>query len=263
MSVKSDFVTALRATPDAIAALLETPLPTVPEGLTVPTDEESANIMTGILSFYILQIFSTFQALTPIELALRIGQHSNPIEAICLAGLEYLEDSGANTAFDIIEPVDGKKYKQGDIRIIVKSRGKISTVDVTVDHNSIQDQVSLTPDNSGKMFYGYVRCDEIFDYTFTFSAAFNTSSDNNSPPKVDVKTATVTISITDEADGENASGTDLTAFDIAAQQVIANADGFIGEGGRSGGAGASGSWENSSLLEKSVNKLIEALNGLA
>jgi len=224
MSVKTDFAEALRTTPDGISAFLETEIPEFSE-IALPTTEAEAIIAQGILAYNVNLLLKAFEGLTIVELLLRIGQHNNVAEAMLFSGLEYLQDAGANTEFDIIEPVDGKSYAAGDIRIVVKSKGKISTVDVTVDHNSIQDTVNLAADNTGKMFYGFVRCDETFDYTFTFSASFNASNDNNAPPEVQVKTQTVTISIT--ADGENPSGTDLTAFNIAAQEVAAKSDGVI------------------------------------
>jgi hypothetical protein len=252
MGVKNDFLAALRNLPAGLLEFLDVAIPAVPSGLSIPTTEEEANIMQGILSFYILQFFTAFAGLTPVPLALRIGQHSNVAEALLLSNLEYMPESDANQEFEIVEPVEGKEYAPGDIRIIVKGKGNLSTVTVTVAVavESKEFTVELVPDNAGKMFYGYARCEEIFDYTFTFVAHFedNTSAPGTEPQIIE-KTQAITVTIT--ADGE--SVVDLNEFDMAAQKVLADADGIIGGDALS---------SVTALIESSVDKLIKIVSAL-
>jgi hypothetical protein len=111
------------------------------------------------------------------------------------------------------EPVDGKKYAQGDVRIIVAAKnGKLSTVIVTIDHESLQDTVTLNADATGTTFYGFARCEQIGSYTLTFAVTFNDEAQTQ-------KSATRTIEIAAAAeDTANPEGQDLTAFLAAIDQ---------------------------------------------
>ena len=220
MSIKSDFIEALRQTPDGIAEFLTTAIPAF-EPTTLPTTVDEAIITQGILAHNFNTFFSLFEGLIPIEVMLRIGQHSNVAEVIALSGLEYIGIEQAQE-FEIVEPTDAKSYAPGDIRIVVKGKGNISTVTVNVTSAQAEElgitpiDVVLTPDDSGKLFVGYARCEEIVEYVFTATAEFNDDEGTTD-------TASVTITIAEDGDSE----VDLTEFDLAAKKVEDESDGII------------------------------------
>ena len=285
MGLKAEFITALRNTPDGIAGFTTTVIPTLTE-IATPTTVDEAIIVQGVLAANLNLILKMFEGLTPVELLLRIGQHSNVAEALLLSGLEYLaETEGDNAAHDftVTEPVAGTTYAQGDVRIIVTAKnGTLAMVAVTVsDDYQTSVDIALTADEEGATFYGYARCEEIGAYAFDFTATFN-----------DEKTATdaVTVTIaTESADTTNPEGEDVTAFNVAlslfdeyyqkaiqaavnttpvaqsildnvsaAAKSVVNAGAAIGGGGTSGGGGASGSWDAGIMtdLTNAVKELI-------
>lgn len=241
MSVKSDFITSLRSTPTGIAGFTETAIPTLEE-IAKPTDTDTATIAQGVLAYNLNQIFKTFEGLTLVELLLRIGQHSNVAEAMLLSGLEYIPDTESPDTqkdFTIQEPVNDKTYAQGDMRIVVEAKnGKLSTIIVTVSDPFLASfEVELSADETGTIFYGIARCEEIGEYTFDFSATFNDAAKTT-------KTASLTITIAVESEETtNPEGEDLGAFNASLevlnkyyQDVIKNA--------------SSGAPVESSLLQK-------------
>lgn len=215
MDVKSDYLTSLRDLPEGLKVFLETPLPTPPV-VSQPTTEEEGNIVQGVLAYFILECFRPFGGFMPLKAILRVGSHSPVMEDILLTGLEYIGEQTQN--FEIVEPVNGKAYAPGDIRIVVKGKGNIVAVTVTVDVNNKQFEVALTPDNAGKIFVGYARCEEIFEYVFTAKAEFNDDAGTTG-------TATATITIGDT--GEEETQADLTEFEQAVKKINTEADGII------------------------------------
>jgi hypothetical protein len=116
MSVKRDFIEAVRLTPDGIQDFLETPIPAAPT-ISTPADVDAAIIASGVLSKFLLDLFAPFEGLTPIELLLRIGQHNNVLESAMLAGLEYIEGADPDSnVITILEPEDGLSYTPGEMR---------------------------------------------------------------------------------------------------------------------------------------------------
>lgn len=220
MSVKSDFIEALRQTPDGINGFLSTPIPTL-EATSNPTTTDDAIITQGILAHNLNLIFKTMEGLTPIELLLRIGQHSNVAEVIALSGLEYL-GSEQGQDFKILEPTDDGSYAPGDIRIVVKGKGNISTVTVNVTSSQAEElgitpiDVTLIPDETSALFIGYARCEQVSEYTFTATAEFNDKEGTTG-------TVAVTITISDDGDTK----VDLTEIDMAAKKVDSEVDGVM------------------------------------
>ena len=217
MSIKSDFIEALRQTPDGIAEFLTTAIPAF-EPTTLPTTVDEAIITQGILAHNFNVFFSLFEGLIPIEVMLRIGQHSNVAEVIALSGLEYIGTEQAQE-FEIVEPTDAKSYAPGDIRIVVKGKGNIVGVSFIVtggEGGPAQIVGMLTPDESGKLFVGYARCEELVEYTFEATAEFNDDEGTTD-------TASVTITIAEDGDSE----VDLTELDLAAKKVEDESDGII------------------------------------
>ena len=215
MSIKSDFIEALRQTPDGIAEFLTTAIPAF-EPTTLPTTVDEAIITQGILAHNFNTFFSLFEGLIPIEVMLRIGQHSNVAEVIALSGLEYIGIEQAQE-FEIVEPTDAKSYAPGDIRIVVKGKGNIVGVSfIVTGGEGGPAQIVLTPDESGKLFVGYARCEELVEYTFEATAEFNDDEGTTD-------TASVTITISDDEESE----VDLTEFDLAAGAVTRSMDSVI------------------------------------
>lgn len=110
-ALKQTFLEAVRLTPDGIVAFLETPIPAAPT-IGTPADVDAAILASGVLSKYLLDLFTPFAGLTPIELLLRIGQHNSVLESAMLAGLEYIEgsadgDTSENGEFSISSPQPG------------------------------------------------------------------------------------------------------------------------------------------------------------
>lgn len=280
MSLKSAFIELLRKTPDGIADFLEVALPE-PPAVSIPTTPEEAQIVQGKLAYYILDAFRPFTGLFPVELLLRIGQHSNVAEAIALSGLEYLTDSDGQQEFEIIEPGEGQTYAPGDIRLIVKGKGKVSTVQAaTNDQSTPEIQTTDLLSDEGEMFYGFARLAEIGEYTSLVTVTFGDDAHTQ-------KTASVHFTIADAgANTTNPEGKDLSAFDTACKQlddayqkaisaasaaepvpqstidgvVSAAKSVFKGGGGTSGGGGASGSWgEEAAAIADELKAATEAL----
>ena len=218
MGVKNDFLTALRNLPAGLLEFLDVAIPAPPEGLSLPTTEEEAIIMQGILSFYILQFFTAFAGLKPVPLALRIGQHSNVAEALLLSGLEYFGVS--QQEFEVLEPIAGNKYAPGDLRIVVSAKSsKITSIDVSLTHGESYDTTSLRQDETGSRWFGYARMgfdEDIKDAQFDFSVVFDDK---------DGTTKTTSVAITIEEDGE--SDVDLVELDNARRRALAAADGIL------------------------------------
>lgn len=242
MSVKADFLEAIRKTPDGIDGFLATAIPTL-TATTLPTDTDSAILVQGILAHNLNTILCLYSGLTPIELLLRIGQHSNVSEAILLSGLEFIGDSQAQKEFTIKEPVEDYEYAPGDIRVIVKAKTKPLTVKASTDNpETPETQITDLKSTDGEMFYGYIRLDSNGDYTTVVTVTFD---DNDQT----TKTAPVHFSVTDDGD----TTADLAEFNLAAQKVIADADGLIGGDMISKISGA---------IESAVSTLIKVVNAL-
>lgn len=216
MGLKSTFIESLRQTPEGINAFLNTAIPPL-EATTKPTTVDDAQITQGILAHNFNLILKPLEGLTPIELLLRIGQHSNVAEAMLFSGLEYIEDpESAEKDFTIKEPVEGTKYAQGDIRIIVEAKnGTIGSVTVNCNDPFVEEEggiefdVELNADETGTTFYGMARCEGIGEWILTFTVTFNDSEKT-------IKTASVAfeIAVADE-DTTNPEGEDLTAFNTS------------------------------------------------
>lgn len=209
MSVKSDFIEALRMTPDGIAEFLTTPIPT-PPAISQPSTTDDAIIAQGVLSYYFLEFFGAFAGVTPVELFLRIGQHDSVGEGMLLAGLEYLGESQTQRDFTVEEPVEGTTYAPGDVRVIVNAKnGKIAKVAVTVTTPSTSVVAAMGPvtENDNITFMGMARCEEIGSYTFHVVVTF-----------ADKTTGDATIACEVATQGEdttNPEGEDLNAFNAA------------------------------------------------
>jgi hypothetical protein len=234
MSLKSDYITDLRKTPDGIAEFLEVGWPAfVPTAL--PATVDAAQIVQGILAHNLNTALALYEGLYVVELLLRIGQHSAPIEAMCLAGLEYLSESNAQQEFEIKEPVDGQTYTQGDLRIVVAAKSsQIAQVAVTVACEVGSEYTVALQSDDGATWYGYARCDQVLGYTFAFRVTFNDDAKT-------VKTASLGITIaaagTPEGDAaQNPEGEDLDAFNTSfdqldtAYQAAINATAALDEG---------------------------------
>jgi hypothetical protein len=177
----------------------------------MPATKDDAIIAQGVLAVFLLDVFRPFGGLTPVELLLRIGQHNSVTEAILFTALEYLSDSDAQKEFTILEPKDGKTYLPGDIRIAVSAKSSnIAFAIVTVsDAYQTSFDITLEPNETGSVYYGYARCEEIGNYTFAFSVTFNDDAKTTKTANVGIKIDTAA----NTPDAANPEGEDLTAFD--------------------------------------------------
>ena len=218
MSLKSDFVTDLRAVPEGIDGLLSAAIPTPPTGLTQPTTEAEATIMQGILAYYLLQVFAVFAGLTPVELALRIGQHSAPVEAMCLAGLRYLDASSVHNDFKIIEPIDGQSYTPGTLRISCQiTNGTISVLQAIFTSETITQTLDLK--QADGYYQGYIDLDTAANYTLTIAGLF-TKTDGTTETITHALTITITEdSATNPLPPGGSDDTALTTAKAATEQT--------------------------------------------
>lgn len=209
--LKTQFIEAVRLTPDGIKDFLAAEI-AEPPAISTPGDVDAAIIASGVLSKYLLDLFTPFAGLTPIELLLRIGQHNNVLESAMLAGLEYLEDqagsenNGGAEDFTIIEPAEGGSFLPGSLRLIAEiTNGSALQMAVEVAGAS---PAALSSED-GISFYGFIRLEEEGSYSATFTALFDDDS---------TQTASVSFSIATEAqpggpEPGNPDGSDLTAFE--------------------------------------------------
>jgi hypothetical protein len=214
MGIKQDFIEAIRNTPDGIKDFLSVAIPTL-QATTCPTDKDSSILTQGVLAHNLNCILLLFVGLTPVEMVLRVGQHSNVIEAILLSCLEYIPESNAEQDLTIEEPIENQAYAPGDIRIIVKAKGKISTMTATTEipnNESPEGQPELQiidlTSTDGEIFYGYVRLSSAGDYTTSVSATFDDKDQT-------IKSASVNYSISEDGDVQ----ADLAEFELAAKAV--------------------------------------------
>lgn len=220
--IKTTFIEALRTTPEGILDFLATPLPTPPT-ISAPADVDAAIIANGICAKYVLDLFTPFAGLTPIELLLRIGQHNNVLEAGLLAGLEYIgaaaDGTNAQNDLVIIDPVDGTTFAPGNLRLQVQAtNGQL--LSVSAEQITGGAPFSLEPDDTG-VFWGFLRAETPGDYTVNVSGRFAGEVE---------KTATAAVTISDvQADNpENPEGADWfpvetskKAFDKACAAAVA------------------------------------------
>jgi hypothetical protein len=225
MGVKSEYITALLKTPEGIEDFLDVGAPVFAH-FDPPTTADEAQIAQGMFAYNLNEWLCKFGAngsntgLKLVPLLLRIGQHNSVAMDILLSGLEYLTDSAGNQEFEIIEPVAGKKYAPGDLRLVVSAKSsRIATVDVSLTHGASYDTVSLQPDNNGARWYGYAVMgldEDIIDAQFDFSVVFDDKEGTT-------KTATVAITIEDDG----ASDADLSEVENARIRALAATDGVI------------------------------------
>jgi hypothetical protein len=211
-ALKQTFIEAVRLTPDGIQDFLETPIPTPPE-ISTPADVDAAIIASGVLSKYLLDVFTVFAGLTPVELLLRIGQHNSVLESAMLAGLEYLEGSDSGEQDLIIEsPEDGVAYAPGEMRFFCTVRNG-NAIYVIMELDGSEAKMFSVAD--GWQQYADVATG---DHTVTMTASFEDGSE---------ATATVNFSVANageepppgEEPPEPPGGDDLEAIRRALDNV--------------------------------------------
>jgi hypothetical protein len=250
-ALKQEFIEAVRLTPDGIVDFLATPLPAAPT-ISTPADADAAILASGILSKYLLDLFATFEGLTPIELLLRIGQHNSVLESAMLAGLEYIEGAdSAENDITVLEPQDGVSYTPGEMRFIAKvSNGFCIGMTLTLGADPIK---MVSQDD---IFTQFVNM-EVGDYTATFDASFEDTT---------TQTASVNFSV-EEYDPENPpepplppeeqpkppGGTNITSFTRARDHVKSAYTKVI----------AYTDSENQTMLTEYINQFVAAVTDFA
>jgi len=215
MGVKSDYLKSLRNTPDGIAEFCDWAIPTL-----VATTEPTGDAATcqEILAHNLNTIFVSLEGWKPIETMLRIVQHNNVAEAMLLSCLEYFGNT--QQEFAVLEPTAGGKYAPGDLRIVVSAKSsKIATVDVSLTHGASYDTISLRPNDTGSLWYGYAIMgfdEEIIDALFDFSVVF---ADENGTTK------TASVALTIESDGY--ASADIAELENAKVRALAATEGLI------------------------------------
>ncbi len=213
-NIKQTFIEAIRATPDGISTFLATTIPAPPE-ISTPEDTDAAIIVNGICAKYVLDLFRPFAGLTPIEMILRVGQHSNVAEVLALAGLEYIGESNAQSDLEILSPSASAKLLPGNVRLQAQAKnGTMTQCAVEIG----TDTISL--DDTDGLFEGYINLEE-GSYTATFSGLFEGSPD---PVTADVSFV-ITANEADEP--EPPGGKDTTALQKATDDFKSTIDDLL------------------------------------
>lgn len=216
-ALKQEFIEAVRLTPEGIAAFLGTPIPDPPT-YTPPTDTDSAILVSGILSGYLLDFFAPFAGLTPVELLLRIGQHNTVLESAMLAGLEYIEGAdSAESVIEIREPNNGASYAPGEMRFSAISKNALC-VGMTLTLND-GDPIKMIATEDAWQQHVFVNP---LEYTATVNANFEDGS---------TASASVSFTVTAEPPGQEPpqppGGTDADAITRAYQHFLTALQTFL------------------------------------
>jgi hypothetical protein len=195
MSLKTDFTADLRAVPEGISDFLTTPIPSPPT-ISQPATVDNAIIVQGVLSYYILELFRPFSGLTPVELLLRIGQHNSVVEAMLLAGLEYLTDSDAQNDFKFILPEAGKTYAAGVFAVTCQVTNGAAKRMTCVYNDGGEKRRDLPGDNG--YFQGSISLMTPGEYTLAVTGDF-TKKDS---AEITSSTKNVTFTVTESTDEE-------------------------------------------------------------
>lgn len=198
MGLKSDFITALRNTPEGIDEFTTRAIPNLPV-VEWPEDVDAAIIAQGQLAANINLLLNTFEGLTIVELLLRIGQHSNVTEAILLGILEYINASGGENTIEVQHPEAEAIYLPGDLQIIVKA-----LTGTPKDIAAIVAATAIPLDRQEEFWVGTISMPSSGEYTLQVEAEYvegdpvtasvnfsisETPDDNPKPPGGDDKEA--------------------------------------------------------------------------
>lgn len=222
MSLKRDFIEAVRVTPEGIAGFLTTPLPEAPT-IATPTDVDAAIIANGVCAKFVLDLFAPFAGLTPIELMLRIGQHNTVLESAMLAGLEYIEGADPDSnMITIIEPLEGVSYTPGEMRFSASvTNGFCVGMVLLMSGGALIKMI----DNDGT-WQQYVNM-ERGDYTATFTASFEDTSEQSASVSFTIAEYSPEPPIPPEEQPNPPGGTDNAALERKRALVFACYHDFV------------------------------------
>ncbi len=105
MSDKQDLIDSLQDVSDELRPFLETTIPWIPS-VDWPTTTTEAILANGRCMANINKILKEFEGLPLVELRLRTGQLNNPLIALLMTKLAYLQEASLR----IIEPKHNGKY---------------------------------------------------------------------------------------------------------------------------------------------------------
>jgi len=130
-NAKQALIDALNSTVPGIDDFIGTPIPELEE-ITSTFDADNPTQNNEILAYNVNKILKTFEGLIPVELILRIGQKNETIQAMLLAGLEYI--GAGEASMTVVAPVaSGEYYGWFDSWIVNVTGGMVTSVSVTVD----------------------------------------------------------------------------------------------------------------------------------
>jgi hypothetical protein len=141
-NIKDQLIAEFRSEDDltpGVVEFLSAAIPDPPE-ITTPTDVDAAIIANGIAAKYVLDLFKPFAGLTPVEMVLHIGQLNTVLQGAYLAGLEYINASGAQNGITIVMPEDGHTYLPGDLALKVQVSSGIAdrmTATIGTQHTTL------------------------------------------------------------------------------------------------------------------------------
>jgi hypothetical protein len=195
MGIKADFIDALRDTPDGIKNFLLTPIPDPPD-VEYPTTKDESVVVQGVLAAYVLKAVKPFAGWTPVETMLRVGQHSNPLETITIAVLEYIQDTNKDHKIELQHPETGKAYLPGDLSIVVKEvNGEPKRV------VAIMENTSVELNGQSGFWVGTVALETEADYTLNIVASYEKGSDATASATFTIASAGIPENPTPEPPG--------------------------------------------------------------
>jgi hypothetical protein len=261
---KAELINNLGKLPDGIQDFLEVALPAAPI-ITTPADVDAAIIASGVLSKYLLDVFALYEGLYVSALPLHVGQLNDWHNAGVLAGLQQWEGAASGedgseelSDIDVINPQEGGSYQPGALRIQVRAiRGSIAFCDAQIAGGASYPPLDLEEEQG--QFWGmvYLRYEGTFSLTVHASFAddrpdaeqivnFSIDADATQTPESgaedDLKGFDLLKKVFDDAMRRVLSGSGNLSEVIAAARNLRKAPFPGGQGGSSGGSGASATW---------------------
>jgi len=214
---KTQLLEALRATPDGITAFETTPIPD-PPAASPPTTVDDAIIVNGVCAYYLMEVFRSFAGLTPVELLLRLGQHSSIGEGLLLTGLQFLAGQEGTGELLIAAPEDGATLAPGNLRMVVQGvNTPLKTVSGSLNDAPVSFEPPADAQGDSNTWVGYADV-TAGSYTLTVTATQPAAMAGADGPPLEA-TAAFTVAEAAGEDVEPAEGQDAPSVESAEQTL--------------------------------------------